>query len=50
MNWMMEPVGLQEMYNIVMGLKEWEGSPDGIIYKMLKYGGNRMVEILCSLG
>ena len=49
-NWMMELVRFQEMFTIVKGLKrEMAPSPDGIINEMLKYGGNRMVKILCYL-
>ena len=44
-NWMMEPVGFQEMLSIVKGLKKGKAPcPDCIINVMLKYGGNRMVE------
>ena len=38
------------MLNIVKGLKRGKApGPDSIINEMLKYGGNRMVEVLCSL-
>ena len=49
-NWMMEPVWFQEMFTIVKGLKRGKASgPYSIINEVLKYGGNRMVEVLCSL-
>ena len=49
-NWMMEPVRFQEMFSIVKRLKrEKAPGPDGIINELLKYGGNRVVEVLCSL-
>ena len=36
----MEPVGFQEMFTIVMGLKSGKApGPDSIIKEMLKYGG-----------
>ena len=47
---MMEPVWFQEMFTIVKRLKRGKvPGPDGIIYEMLQYGGNKMVEVLCSL-
>ncbi len=49
-NWMMEPVGFQEMFTIVNRFKRRKAPcPDGIINKMLNYGGNKMVEESCSL-
>ena len=37
-------------FHIVKGLKRGKApGPDGIINEMLKYGGNRMVAVLCSL-
>ena len=49
-NWMIEPLGFQEMFTIVKGLmKGMDPGPDGIINEMLMYGGNRMVEVLHSL-
>ena len=48
-NRMMKLVGFQEMFTIVKGLKrEKTPGPDDIINEMLKYGGNRTVEVLCS--
>ena len=38
------------MFTIVKGLKRGKApGPDSIINGMLKYGGNGMVEVLCSL-
>ena len=49
-NWIMELVGFQKMFTIVKGLKRGKApGPGSIINEMLKYGGNRMVEVLCSL-
>ena len=45
-NWMMELVGFQEMLTIVKGLKR-EKAPG--LDSITNYGGNRMLEVLCSL-
>ena len=45
-SWMVKLVGFQEMFTIVKGLKrEKVPCPDSVINEMLKYGGNRMVEV-----
>ena len=41
-NWIMEPVGFQEIYTIVKGLKRRKApGPEGIIKGLLKYVGIR---------
>ena len=38
------------MFTIVKGLNRGKApGPDSITNEMLKYGGNRMVKVLCSL-
>ena len=49
-NWMMETVGFQEMFTIVLGMKrEKVPGPESILNDLLKYGRNRTVEVWCSL-
>ena len=50
MNWIMAPVGFLKMYTIGKRLKRAKvPGGNGIINGMLKYGENRIVEVLCSL-